>query len=123
MSEQVGYKRPPTATRWKKGQSGNPKGRKKGQLNLKTELLAEMEEIIQIGEGGKVRKVSKLRALLKALTARGLKSDTRAANAVLMLVMKVLDPDDATSADVDIAAEDRALVDAFLARQLKDPDQ
>jgi len=52
MTESTGYKRPPVATRWKKGQSGNPSGRKKGSLNLATDLIAELGEIIQINEGG-----------------------------------------------------------------------
>ena len=30
----VGYKRPPRATQFKPGQSGNPKGRTKGSLNI-----------------------------------------------------------------------------------------
>ena len=36
----VGYGRPPEATRFKPGQSGNPKGRPKGSKNLRT-LFAE----------------------------------------------------------------------------------
>lgn len=125
MSESVGYKRPPAATRWKKGESGNPKGRVKGQLNLKTDLLAELGEIIQIGESGKTRKITKQRALLKALTARGIKGDARSANLVLNLMMRLLEPDAAAlSSDADLSADDRAIVDAFLARKIqKDPSK
>jgi hypothetical protein len=32
----VGYCRPPSETRFKKGQSGNPKGRAKGRRNVKS---------------------------------------------------------------------------------------
>lgn len=33
VSTQVGYKRPPINTQFKKGHSGNPKGRRKGSKN------------------------------------------------------------------------------------------
>ena len=45
MTNAVGYKKPPKHKRWRKGESGNPTGRRKGQRNLKTDLLEELSEI------------------------------------------------------------------------------
>lgn len=119
MTEAVGYKRPPSSSRWKKGQSGNPKGRTKGHLNLKTDLLAELGEVVQIGEG-KAGRMTKQRALLKSLTARGIKGDARASNLVLNLMLRLLEPDAAALAsDTDISAEDRALLDEFIALRIQ----
>ena len=56
MTRPVGYKNPPEHTRWKKGQSGNPTGRARGQRNLKTDLAAELSESDQISEGGVPRR-------------------------------------------------------------------
>lgn len=40
----VGYRKPPVSVRWKKGQSGNPKGRKKGSKSEKNLFKNFMEE-------------------------------------------------------------------------------
>lgn len=66
----VGYGRPPKATRFKPGQSGNPKGRPKGRCNLATDLASELNEQITVREDGRPRRISKQRALIKSLMAR-----------------------------------------------------
>ena len=38
-SYEVGYRKPPVGTRFKKGQSGNPAGRPRGTVNLATLAL------------------------------------------------------------------------------------
>ena len=117
MTEGVGYKRPPVATRWRKGQSGNPSGRKKGSLNLTSDLTAELSEVIQINEGGSHRKITKQRALLKSLAARGIQGDAKAANLILGLMMKLLEPDRAAEVgSVDLSANDEAILEAYLRR-------
>src|SRR5947209_6964151 len=69
MSEQeddkVGYRKPPTRTRFQPGVSGNPNGRRKGSVNLKTDLRRELSERIHIREGERSLKVSKQRAMLR----------------------------------------------------------
>lgn len=123
MSEGVGYKRPPVATRWKKGQSGNPSGRKRGTPNLRTDLLAELAEVIQINEGGSARRITKQRALLKSLAARGIKGDARAANLILNLIARLLEPDQQPSESVELGVEDKAILDAYLAKHVGRKDE
>ncbi len=86
----VGYRSPPKATRFKAGQSGNPKGRPKGSLNLAGDLTAELGEQITVREGGRSRRVSKQRALIKSLMAKALQGDVRATTAVLALYARVI---------------------------------
>jgi len=116
VTKPVGYKSPPDYTKWEKGQSGNPSGRKKGQRNLKTDLLDELGEVIQVSEGGKPRKLTKQRALVKALMARAIKGDARAASLMLSLMTRLLDPQVEEATDV-LAEADQALLDAYLAGQ------
>jgi Family of unknown function (DUF5681) len=47
----VGKYRPPVHTRWQPGQSGNPSGRPKGRLNVKTELKELLRKKITIRDG------------------------------------------------------------------------
>ncbi len=88
---EVGYGKPPKHTRFQKGRSGNPKGRPKGKKNLKTELEEELMERIVVREGGKAKKVSKQRAILKGQAAKAAQGDTKAAIFIGNLVLKLLD--------------------------------
>ena len=88
---EVGYGKPPKRTRFQPGKSGNPRGRPKGTKNLKTDLMEELGEKILVREGEHARQVSKQRALVKALLARALKGDVRAANSLLSMMMRLLD--------------------------------
>ncbi|MBB4054040.1 hypothetical protein GGR20_003712 [Devosia subaequoris] len=60
----VGRGKPPVASRFKPGQSGNPGGRKKGSRNYKTILAAVMESEIAVTENGRKLKVSRFEALV-----------------------------------------------------------
>src|SRR5712691_10824972 len=87
---EVGYRKPPKTTRFKAGKSGNPKGRPKGSANLATDLSAELGEQITVREGGRPRRISKQRALIKSLMAKALQGDVRATTAVLALYARVI---------------------------------
>ena len=123
MTEGVGYKRPPVATRWRKGQSGNPSGRKKGSLNLTSDLIAELSEVIAINEGGSPRRITKQRALLKSLAARGIQGDAKAANLMLNLMVRLLGSAQQDDPVEDLSAQDEAILAAYLRRASKNPEE
>ena len=117
-SYKVGYGKPPKATQFKKGKSGNPRGRPKGSLNLATDLTAELGENITIREDGRARKVSKQRALIKSLMAKALQGDVRATASVLALYARVITeplPDD----NQPIEADELQVLKRFAPRLLR----
>jgi hypothetical protein len=62
---QVGYKRPPVESRFKKGQSGNPQGRRRRTPSTIAAMFAdELQSTAVISENGRRRKVPKIRLLI-----------------------------------------------------------
>jgi hypothetical protein len=74
----VGYGKPPQATRFKPGCSGNPKGRPRGSLNVTTVFTKILCEKVTINENGKRKIVTKLEAALKQLVNKAASGDIRA---------------------------------------------
>jgi hypothetical protein len=77
-TRQSGYGRPPEATRFRKGQSGNRKGRPKGSLNVATVLVKALREKVVITENGRRRTVTKLEAAAKQLANKAASGELRA---------------------------------------------
>ena len=105
---EVGYRKPPKTTRFEAGKSGNPKGRPKGSTNLATDLSAELSEQITVREGGQARRVTKQRALIKALTAQALQGDVRATTALLALYARVMS--DPSETEINPVEDDELLI-------------
>jgi len=76
-AERVGYGNPPKATRFKKGQSGNPRGRRKGTLNVATVLERALREKVVINENGRRKTITKLEAVIKQMVNKGASGDLR----------------------------------------------
>jgi Family of unknown function (DUF5681) len=74
----VGYGRPPKKHQFKPGHSGNPKGRPKGAKNEATILREIMHQRMEVREGGRARKISRLEALLLRCLEAALKGDLKA---------------------------------------------
>jgi hypothetical protein len=64
---ELGYRKPPKNTQWRRGQSGNPKGRKKGSRNFKTEVKELLNTMVSVVRDGKPAKMSAQRAALERL--------------------------------------------------------
>jgi hypothetical protein len=117
---EVGYGKPPRNSQFKKGQSGNKRGRPKGVKNLKTDVVEELTEMVKMRVGDRALRISKQRALLKLLWLKGMKGDSRALNSLLGLLLRILGlegmPPDA---DIELTAEEREALE-LLKKQLRE---
>jgi hypothetical protein len=92
--DKVGYCRPPKASQFKKGQSGNPLGssrkvrkRKRRQnLSLGDLVLENSENLLRVRDGNRTSSISTKEALLKKQTAMGLNGNRLALKASLKMI-------------------------------------
>ena len=75
---EVGYRKPPKATRFRRGQSGKPRGRPRGSKSWKTVADEELSKRITVLEGGKPKQITWMRAVVKrAIKDAVMKGDVR----------------------------------------------
>jgi hypothetical protein len=74
----VGYALPPRSGQFKKGQSGNPKGRKKGSLGFSTLIRKSAKERVTVQENGTRKSLTKDEAAVKQLFNQAASGDQRA---------------------------------------------
>jgi uncharacterized protein DUF5681 len=88
----VGYGRPPEHSRFKKGQSGNPTGRRRyTQTGRAHQLMSqELFRRVPVREGDKVRHMPAAQALVRSLIVNGIKGKSAAAREVVAM-LKILD--------------------------------
>jgi hypothetical protein len=85
---EVGYCKPPAAHRFKHGNKANPKGRKKGSPNRKVVIQDVLFEAVTVREGGEIRQMSALEAVLKKMLSKALAGDSKAALTIIGIAQK-----------------------------------
>ena len=73
-------------TRFKPGQSGNPKGRPRKERSLLKHLETELDAEMQVTEGSKSTKLTKREVLAKSMVNNALKGDHKALTALLKIL-------------------------------------
>ncbi len=112
---EIGYGKPPEATRFKKGQTGNPKGRPKGAKGFIASLKRELEMKIVVRESDRSVRISKAEAGAKRLMERALKGDMAALKMVVMIDSTLTELADSTNPEHQFGAAPDKTDDAVLA--------
>jgi uncharacterized protein DUF5681 len=106
----VGYKRPPVATRFRAGVSGNPSGRPKRCASFRETLLARLAEPASGGSGSGD---TNLHALVTTLVKAAVSGDARAQALVLGALNRFAESGEQEAAP--LTSDDQQILDAHAA--------
>jgi hypothetical protein len=112
----VGYGKPPNATRFQQGQSGNPTGRRRGSKNLSTILEEELEQRVVIRENGKQKTITKRRASMKQLVNKAASGEHRALQILLNYLHESEKRTPTIDDDLPLSDIDQEIVSGILER-------
>ena len=112
---EVGYGKPPRSHQFKPGQSGNPRGGRKGAKNESTILRELLHRKINVREAGRNRKITVLEAIYVRFTESALKGDTKSAVFLFSRSAAVVTGEMPTP---EISQEDRQILDDYARRLL-----
>ncbi len=120
----VGYGRPPKHSQFKPGQSGNPKGRRKGQRNIHTVLKEALGQRITIREGNRTRSLTKLDGVIVTTVNGAVKGDAKALASLitLMRLLGMTGEPPAANEQKPFTADDEGLIADFLRRRASETD-
>jgi hypothetical protein len=93
VSNPVGYGKPPVHTRFRKGKSGNPTGkRKRGKAERAEALIRrELYRSLTVREGEAVTKMTALQAVIRSLIACAAKGNVPAQRALVKVAQDIED--------------------------------
>jgi uncharacterized protein DUF5681 len=74
----VAFRKPPQHTRFKKGRSGNPKGRPIGQKNMNSLITRALNRTVTVTENGRRKKITKREAIVMQLVNKSASADLTA---------------------------------------------
>jgi hypothetical protein len=92
---EVGYKKPPKSTQFKKGHSGNPKGRPhRGNKTFIDLIQKELAKEVTITEGNETQKINKLSIVIKRIAERAMKGEFKYVEMVERLTSQIKEKED-----------------------------
>jgi hypothetical protein len=110
----VGYRRPPEATRFTAGTSGNPKGRPKGSRAVGAVFQDIIRQKVAVAENGKTRRIPAIEVMFRRLANDAMRSDPRAMKLLLSLVDRYADSPETALKLGKMLAEDREILAQYL---------
>ena len=114
LNFEIGYRRPPPANQYRKGQSGNPSGRPTGSKNVSAVIASALAERVTVNKNGKRRSISKLEAAAIQMANKAAAGDRHAAKLIIDLLHQAEGRDEARIEKTPLGAEQRRAQDAAI---------
>ncbi len=91
---EVGYRKPPKATRFKKGKSGNPTGKKKKSVeqDVKKLMYRELKRQVTITENGRRQRISAVELMVRGVLRRAVTTGCPRSLIALMEMIERYEP-------------------------------
>ncbi|QYU70755.1 hypothetical protein J4558_11845 [Leptolyngbya sp. 15MV] len=107
---EVGYGKPPRHTRFKPGQSGNPRGRPRGAKSLNTLVRGTLTQKVAVRTAAGESRMTRIEAVLHKTVEQAMKGNPRALAELIKLYASAV-PEEKGPTDPDQRAEDLTATD------------
>jgi len=119
-SYEVGFGRPPVATRFKPGNRGNPRGRPKRKKTVNELLEEALNEKVRMLVNGRQKTMTKQQVILHNLVNGAARGDHKAIQTLFSLKARYQDSAATVINPAELDANDRQIIEDFLANRTSD---
>ena len=122
---EVGYGRPPKATRFRPGQSGNPTGGRKSSKTIGERVRELMNSKVAVTERGRTRRMSRFDVMLRHSADDAMRGDQRALKLLMEFLHRHGGEVEGTVRSEELTSEDLKILSDYLRKtgsSNSDPD-
>jgi hypothetical protein len=117
-AHEIGYGKPPKANQFRKGRSGNPRGKRQGEENITSAFKRIVLKRVKINDGEKVRTVTLAEAVILKNYNAAVQKNPFAMSNIFRLAEdagEFVDFTDAKQVGMPIAVPEKVTIEEFLA--------
>jgi hypothetical protein len=118
-STEVGYGKPPKANQFRKGRTGNPRGKRKGEENIISAFKRHVLKRVKIKDGDQIRTITLAEAVILKNYNAALQKDSFAMSNIYRLAEEsgeFIDRTDAKQVGRPLFVPEKVTIEEFLAR-------
>ena len=117
---EVGYGRPPVATRFQRGNCCNPRGRPRQKKTVAQLVDEAMNSKVRIVVEGKTKTMTKQQVIIHNLVNAAARGDSKAIHALFALQTRSQDSSETAINPAELDANDRKIIEEYMAKTSTD---